>query len=219
MRPSVLYWGFLPGYNRRERHIRQARVYANIAPYRSPRREPGTVPLRDIRNAPAVQHGPELKERRSAQHDADRECQLALQETPNAGEAGREPCSVANAKTGASGPLLQLGRLRCLQIDTCWHSKHGVNRNVRLLRPPHKQVLKPLRLLHRRGARRLSECGANVNSMPVKSVRIAGARPQRAPTPPPACQRQLSPPADPPLPARRRRVTLPVARRPYTEPT
>ncbi|KAJ7900896.1 hypothetical protein B0H13DRAFT_1883200 [Mycena leptocephala] len=102
MRPSVLYQIFLVALSiflaimsppsaspssslpqRRERHIRQARVYANIAPYRSPRREPGIAPLRNIRNAPAVQHGPELEQHHSAQRDADWERQLALQETPS----------------------------------------------------------------------------------------------------------------------------------------
>ncbi|KAJ7798887.1 hypothetical protein B0H14DRAFT_2617521 [Mycena olivaceomarginata] len=66
-----------------ERGIRQARVYASIAPYRSPRRQPGASPLRDIQNVPRVQHGPGVEERRSIQRDADRERQLALQETPS----------------------------------------------------------------------------------------------------------------------------------------
>jgi hypothetical protein len=66
-----------------ERGIRQARVYASIAPYRSPRRQPGASPLRDIQNVPRVQHGPGVEEQRSIQRDADRERQLALQETPS----------------------------------------------------------------------------------------------------------------------------------------
>ncbi|KAJ7873060.1 hypothetical protein B0H14DRAFT_2569901 [Mycena olivaceomarginata] len=54
-----------------ERGIRQARIYASIAPYRSPRRQPGASPLRDIQNVPRVQHGPGVEEQRSIQRDAD----------------------------------------------------------------------------------------------------------------------------------------------------
>jgi hypothetical protein len=68
------------------------------------------------------------------------------------------------------GPLLQLSKLLCLQIDTRWRNKHDVSGNVRLPPPLCKQLLKPLRLLHQRDARQPSERGGNVNNMPVKSV-------------------------------------------------
>ncbi|KAJ7711851.1 hypothetical protein B0H16DRAFT_1744795 [Mycena metata] len=84
---------------RRERGIRQARVYANIAPYRSPRRQPGVLPLRDIQNVPPVQHGSDIEQRRSVQRDADRERQLALQETPS-----RRRCRIPEARDENRAP-------------------------------------------------------------------------------------------------------------------
>ncbi|KAJ7931859.1 hypothetical protein B0H13DRAFT_2263437 [Mycena leptocephala] len=65
-----------------------------------------------------------------------------------------------------------LGPLLCLQIDTCWHSKHDVSRNVRLSPPLCKQLLKPLRL-HQRDARRLSERGASMNNIDRRIIGIA----------------------------------------------
>ncbi|KAJ7921787.1 hypothetical protein B0H13DRAFT_2318100 [Mycena leptocephala] len=98
---------------RHEHHIRQARNYADIAPYRSPRREPGIAPLRDTLKRASSAAWPRTQERRSAQRDADRERQLALQETP---EFRRDRC--LSLFSQALGPLLQLSRLLCLQIDT-----------------------------------------------------------------------------------------------------
>ncbi|KAJ7794058.1 hypothetical protein B0H13DRAFT_2298727, partial [Mycena leptocephala] len=68
--------------------------------------------------------------------------------------------------SGVLGPLL------CLQIDTCWHSKHDVSRNIRLSPPLRKQLLKPLRL-HQRDARRLSERGASMNNIDRRIIGIA----------------------------------------------
>jgi hypothetical protein len=68
-----------------------------------------------------------------------------------------------------------LGPLLCLQIDTFWHSKHDVSRNVRLSPPLRKQLLKPLRL-HQRDARRLSERGASMNKLCTYAASYASTR-------------------------------------------
>ncbi|KAJ7149357.1 hypothetical protein C8R46DRAFT_1230516 [Mycena filopes] len=125
---------------RSERSIRQARVYANIAPYRSPRREPGIAPLRNIGNAPPVANGADIEEQRATQRDADRERQLALQLTPS-----RRRRRIPERQDENSAPLPTSAARRPMpQPVFAGPTERDATANVRLLLPRHEHFLKVL---------------------------------------------------------------------------
>ncbi|KAJ7720111.1 hypothetical protein B0H16DRAFT_1739011 [Mycena metata] len=201
-----------------QRSIRQARVYANIAPYRSPRRERGTTaPLRDIGNVPPVGNAG------SAAHTESTT-------TSNARESRREPRAFA---TGTSA-------YASAHLCRCWNTSRdpasraatdqirsgaaGPTRaNKRLLLLPRKQFLKHLRhllrphlaLLHNRPLTLLrtdvnshNERAENESNVPARS-RLSPRRQRRA-------HKQLLPLARNVL--RRRAYRLPNVRRVRARP-
>ncbi|KAJ6582758.1 hypothetical protein B0H10DRAFT_1954253 [Mycena sp. CBHHK59/15] len=97
---------------RAERQIRQARQLANIAPYSSPRRHVANAPpLRVLAPRP----NGDLESQRAVHRDADRERQLALQETPSrrrrrmpdcqAGDENRAPSPTPVARPRIEQPV------------------------------------------------------------------------------------------------------------------
>ncbi|KAJ7834948.1 hypothetical protein B0H13DRAFT_2369551 [Mycena leptocephala] len=113
-----------------------------------------------LQNAPLLQHGPELKECHSAQRDADRERQLALQETPNFGETDASGIGTPPATQQAPLPPIDMLAQRARR-----EQERQAAATVQAA--PQAQAL---RLLHRRDVRRLGECGVNVNNVSVKSM-------------------------------------------------
>ncbi|KAJ7443351.1 hypothetical protein B0H11DRAFT_2204239 [Mycena galericulata] len=89
--------------HRNERRIRQARIRANLAPYRSPPRLYAGLPLQDVGNAPSARLVGDLESHRTALRGADREQQLALQDTPSR-RRRRIPANRAGDENRAPSP-------------------------------------------------------------------------------------------------------------------
>ncbi|KAJ7437679.1 hypothetical protein B0H11DRAFT_2206470 [Mycena galericulata] len=88
--------------HRNERRIRQARIHANLAPYRSPPRLYVGLPLHNVANAPSARPVGDLESHRAAHRGADRE-QLALQDTPSR-RRRRIPANRAGDENRAPSP-------------------------------------------------------------------------------------------------------------------
>ncbi|KAJ7508137.1 hypothetical protein B0H11DRAFT_2308343 [Mycena galericulata] len=147
--------------HRNERRIRQARIHANLAPYRSPPRLYVGLPLHDVGNAPSARPVVDLESHRAAHRGADREQQLALQDTPSR-RRRRIPANRTD-ENRAPSPTPAVRR------HIAQASNDGRNVNTRL-RQLHKYPSLSSRTHPKTVAKRGNEGGVNVNDV---SVRIA----------------------------------------------
>ncbi|KAJ7458662.1 hypothetical protein B0H11DRAFT_2317756 [Mycena galericulata] len=149
--------------HRNERRIRQARIHANLAPYRSPPRLYAGLPLHDVGNAPSARPVGDLESHRAAHRGADREQQLALQDTPSR-RRRRIPANRTD-ENRAPSPTPAVRR------HIAQASNDGRNVNTRL-RQLHKYPSLSSRTHPKTVAKRGNEGGVNVNDENQQQLRV-----------------------------------------------